>query len=165
MRLWRIGSALHQVWSGEGARLKGGRWNQPGTLAIYAATSHASAALEILVHGNIGRVPRGFRCVTIDIPDDAPIDRVAPDAVRILCVRRRLAAPAGGAGAAGAFGGDARHGLERGGESVAFCVRTHHRRRGAAGAVGSSAAGAGRGRGPMTASPPVPVFPIPALRL
>jgi RES domain-containing protein len=81
MRLWRIGSALHPVWSGEGARLKGGRWNQPGTPAIYAATSYASAVLEILVHGNIGRVPRGVRYVTIDIPDDARIDRVAPDAV------------------------------------------------------------------------------------
>jgi RES domain-containing protein len=81
MRLWRIGSALHPVWSSEGARLKGGRWNQPGTPAIYAATSYASAVLEILVHGNIGRVPRGFRYVTIDIPDDARTDRVAPDAV------------------------------------------------------------------------------------
>jgi RES domain-containing protein len=81
MRLWRIGSALHPVWSSEGARLKGGRWNQPGTPAIYAATSYASAVLEILVHGNIGRMPRGFLYVTIDIPDDARIDRVAPDAV------------------------------------------------------------------------------------
>ncbi len=81
MRLWRIGSALYPVWSSEGARLKGGRWNQPGTPAIYAATSYASAVLEILVHGNIARMPRGFRYVTIDVPDDAPIDQVAPDAV------------------------------------------------------------------------------------
>jgi RES domain-containing protein len=81
MRLWRIASALHPVWSSEGARLKGGRWNQPGTPAIYAATSYAAAALEILVHSTIGRVPRGFRYVTIDIPDDARIDRVEPDAV------------------------------------------------------------------------------------
>jgi RES domain-containing protein len=81
MRLWRIGNALHPVWSGEGARLKGGRWNQPGTPAIYAATSYASAALEILVHGNIGRMPRDFRYMTIDIPDDAPIDHAAPEAV------------------------------------------------------------------------------------
>ncbi len=81
MRLWRIGSALYPVWSGEGARLKGGRWNLPGTPAIYAATSYASAALEILVHGNIGRMPRGFRYVTLEVPDDARIDRVAPGAV------------------------------------------------------------------------------------
>jgi RES domain-containing protein len=81
MRLWRIASALYPVWNSEGARLKGGRWNQPGTPAIYAATSYASAALEILVHSTIGRVPRGFRYVTIDIPDDTRIDRVEPDAV------------------------------------------------------------------------------------
>jgi RES domain-containing protein len=77
MRLWRIGNALFPVWSAEGARLKGGRWNLPGTPAIYAATSFASAALETLVHANIGRVPRNARYVTIDIPDDAPVTRLA----------------------------------------------------------------------------------------
>ncbi len=78
MRLWRIGSGLHPVWSGEGARLKGGRWNRPGTPAIYAATSYASAILEILVHANIGRIPGNFRTVAIDLPDSARIDRVSP---------------------------------------------------------------------------------------
>ena len=76
MRLWRVGGALFPVWSAEGARLKGGRWNLPGTPAIYAATSYASATLETLVHANIGRLPRGFRYVTIDIPDDAPVERL-----------------------------------------------------------------------------------------
>ena len=76
MRLWRIGSALFPVWSAEVARLKGGRWNQPRTPAIYAATSYASAALETLVHANIGRVPRGFHYITIDVPDDAPVERL-----------------------------------------------------------------------------------------
>ncbi len=76
MRLWRIGSALFPVWSAEGARLKGGRWNIAGTPAIYAATSYASAALETLVHANIGRMPRGFVYVAIDIPDDAPVERM-----------------------------------------------------------------------------------------
>lgn len=81
MRLWRIASALYPVWSGEGARLKGGRWNQPGTPAIYAATSYALAVLEVLVHGNVGRVPRGFRYVVAEVPDDTRVDRVAEDAV------------------------------------------------------------------------------------
>jgi RES domain-containing protein len=81
VRLWRIGSALFPVWSAEGARLKGGRWNHPGTPAVYAATSYASAALEILVHANIGRMPNGFRYVAIDIPDDAPVDVLGLDAV------------------------------------------------------------------------------------
>lgn len=81
MRLWRIGNALFPVWSAEGARLKGGRWNQPGTPAIYAATSFASAALEALVRANTGRLPRDARYVTIDIPDDAPIGRLTAEEV------------------------------------------------------------------------------------
>lgn len=81
MRLWRIGSGLYPVWSSEGARLKGGRWNHPGTPAIYASASFALAALEVLVHGNIGRVPRNSRYVRIDLPEDAPVDRI--DAVDV----------------------------------------------------------------------------------
>jgi len=79
--LWRIGSAAFPVWSGECARLRGGRWNRPGTPAIYAATSYASAVLEMLVHSNIGRVPPGLRHVVIDIPDDAPVETLTADDV------------------------------------------------------------------------------------
>jgi RES domain-containing protein len=75
MLLWRIASALYPVWHSDGARLRGGRWNRPGTPAIYAATSYASAALEVLMHANIGRLPAGFCYVTADVPDDAPIAR------------------------------------------------------------------------------------------
>lgn len=81
MRLWRIGVAAFPVWSGDGARLKGGRWNRPGTPAIYAATSYAAALLEILVHTNIGRVPPALRHVRIDIPDDAMVETLSPDDV------------------------------------------------------------------------------------
>ena len=81
MRLWRIGVAAFPVFSGDGARLKGGRWNQRGTPAIYAATSYASALLEILVHTNIGRVPPALRHVRIDIPDDAVVETLGPEDV------------------------------------------------------------------------------------
>jgi len=76
-RLWRIGSAAFPVWSSEGARRHGGRWNRPGTPAIYAATSYASAVLEVLVHANLGRVPPGLRHVTADLPEGAPVDTLA----------------------------------------------------------------------------------------
>jgi RES domain-containing protein len=79
MRLWRFGSSTYPLWSGEGARLKGGRWNQKGTLAIYSAATFAVGVLEVMVHANIGRVPRGTRFITIDIPDDIRIDRVRPE--------------------------------------------------------------------------------------
>jgi RES domain-containing protein len=49
---WRIVKAKHSTtaFDGEGARLFGGRWNSPGSPVVYAATSTALAALEMLVH-------------------------------------------------------------------------------------------------------------------
>jgi RES domain-containing protein len=39
-----------EAFSGEGARLYGGRWNSAGHAAVYAAGSRALAVLEMLVH-------------------------------------------------------------------------------------------------------------------
>jgi RES domain-containing protein len=49
---WRITKAKHakSAFSGEGARLYGGRWNSPGTAMIYSAQSQSLAVLEVLVH-------------------------------------------------------------------------------------------------------------------
>jgi RES domain-containing protein len=49
---WRIVKRKHvkNAFSGDGARLFGGRWNNPGVPLIYTATSQSLAALEILVH-------------------------------------------------------------------------------------------------------------------
>src|SRR5579863_2956900 len=49
---WRIVKRKHarSAFSGEGARLYGGRWNQPGVSLVYAAESQSLAALEIVVH-------------------------------------------------------------------------------------------------------------------
>jgi RES domain-containing protein len=79
MRLWRIGNRFHPVWSSDGARLKGGRWNQRGSPAAYTAESFALAVLEVLVHAGIGRVPVTARYVTADVPDDVPVDRVVAE--------------------------------------------------------------------------------------
>lgn len=38
------------AFSGEGARLHGGRWNSPGTRVVYVASSVSLATLELLVH-------------------------------------------------------------------------------------------------------------------
>jgi RES domain-containing protein len=53
---WRIISAHRAVdaFSGEGARLFGGRWNSEGIPMVYVAESMALAALEILVHVDDG---------------------------------------------------------------------------------------------------------------
>jgi RES domain-containing protein len=49
---WRITKRKHakSAFTGEGARLYGGRWNSPGTAIIYTAESQSLAVLEILVH-------------------------------------------------------------------------------------------------------------------
>ena len=52
LTVWRIVKQKHAktAFSGEGARLYGGRWNHPGTAMIYAAESQSLAILEMLVH-------------------------------------------------------------------------------------------------------------------
>jgi RES domain-containing protein len=75
VRLWRIAGAHHAVWSGEGARLHGGRWNPPGLAAIYAGTSYAIAALEILVHAGTASVPRNLLYVQASLPEGTGAER------------------------------------------------------------------------------------------
>jgi RES domain-containing protein len=81
MRLWRIAGASYPVWSGEGARIAGARWNPAGVSVIYTGTSFAISALEILVHANIGAIPRRFNYVFANVPDDASIEEL--DVARI----------------------------------------------------------------------------------
>ena len=52
MQAWRITQQKHAraAFSGEGARLYGGRWNSPGVAMVYAAQSQSLAVLEVLVH-------------------------------------------------------------------------------------------------------------------
>ena len=49
---WRITKTteIRKAFSGEGARLYGGRWNSKGIAVVYAAATRSLAMLEILVH-------------------------------------------------------------------------------------------------------------------
>lgn len=49
---WRIIHKRHakEAFSGEGAKLYGGRWNPPGYPAVYTADSLSLAMLELIVH-------------------------------------------------------------------------------------------------------------------
>src|SRR5207244_4767494 len=49
---WRLVKTknLSHAWTGEGARLYGGRWNNVGIKMVYTADSLALALLEVLVH-------------------------------------------------------------------------------------------------------------------
>jgi RES domain-containing protein len=70
LRLWRIVTGPHPVWSGEGARLYGQRWNPPGLPAIYTGTSFAICLIALLVHANRKSPPSGARFVEAEVPDD-----------------------------------------------------------------------------------------------
>ncbi len=52
MEAWRITKARKtaDAFSGEGARLFGGRWNNPGVRMVYTAGSRSLAILEVLAH-------------------------------------------------------------------------------------------------------------------
>jgi len=49
---WRLIKArlAAQAFSGEGARMHGGRWSSPGTSVVYISETISLAALEVLVH-------------------------------------------------------------------------------------------------------------------
>jgi RES domain-containing protein len=78
LRLWRIVTGPHPVWSGEGARRFGQRWNPPGLPAIYAGTSFAVCLLEVLVHANRKSPPSAARYVEAEIPGDVAREAFDP---------------------------------------------------------------------------------------
>lgn len=61
---------LATAFSGEGARLHGGRWNSPSLPMIYTASSLSLATLEVLVHLEEREVLlRLFSWIAIGIPE------------------------------------------------------------------------------------------------
>jgi len=63
--------------SGEGARRYGGRWNPPGTGALYAAESRALAVLETFVHLTLEARALRFVLFTLELPARTKLDRHA----------------------------------------------------------------------------------------
>ena len=73
---WRIIKARHKddAFSGEGARLRGGRWNSKGTAIIYTAGSLALAAMEMVVNLPRPKLLREFVRIPVQIPLNLIID-------------------------------------------------------------------------------------------
>ena len=70
MRLFRIAKQQYiEDFSGEGARLYGGRWNKRGTNMVYFSTSLSLSVLEILVHFNQEYAPQDLYYVEVEISD------------------------------------------------------------------------------------------------
>jgi RES domain-containing protein len=74
---YRIAKARHArtAFSGEGARLAGGRWNLPGETVVYASATLALAAIETFVHLGDDAVHVDFVWFRIHIPDSVRIQR------------------------------------------------------------------------------------------
>ena len=75
VHLWRVASDTPswtaEDMSGKGAASKGARWNHPGELVTYAATSISLAAWETRAHfGRGAALPWNRFLVRIDVPDD-----------------------------------------------------------------------------------------------
>lgn len=75
IQVYRIADARHPIWSGQGAALFGGRWNNPGESLIYTSLSYACAMLEVLIHSSIGRVPKNHKCVVATIGSNVSVER------------------------------------------------------------------------------------------
>src|SRR5260370_5205633 len=78
MRLWRICRAGHAAaaFSGEGARLFGGRWNSEGVRVVYTSPSLALAAVETFVHLEPNLQPDDLVSIEAEIPDDIATERL-----------------------------------------------------------------------------------------
>lgn len=79
LSVWRLVTArfAESAFSGDGARLYGGRWNRKGVPLVYTAATQSLAMLEMLVQDE----PLRARYVMIEarIPQGVQIDRVKPE--------------------------------------------------------------------------------------
>lgn len=74
---WRLVRASHAgiAFSGEGARLTGGRWNSVGVPMVYTSDSVTTAALEILAQGlGFPLLLNGWMSCPVTFPSDAVED-------------------------------------------------------------------------------------------
>jgi RES domain-containing protein len=80
MRLWRICRAIHaaKAFSGEGARIFGGRWNSQGVSVVYTSPSLALAAVETFVHLEPNLRPDDLVSIAAEISDNIHTDRLDP---------------------------------------------------------------------------------------
>jgi RES domain-containing protein len=64
------------VLSGNGAALKGARWNSIGIEMIYTASNRSLAMAEVAVHLSLATLPDDYMIMTIYIPDDISMTKL-----------------------------------------------------------------------------------------
>ncbi len=78
---WRFVKEKHikDAFSGEGARLYGGRWNYSGIPVVYLSEHLSLAVLEQLVHINFDERPIRYAYIHVEIPDNIRIEEIQSD--------------------------------------------------------------------------------------
>lgn len=81
IEVWRICARRHarRAFSGDGARLHGGRWNPPGIALVYTAGSLSLATLELFVHLDPGNLPSDLVAISATIPDGVDLETISMD--------------------------------------------------------------------------------------
>ena len=90
----KYADSVEVLLSGDGAREWGGRFNSPGTRAVYCSTTLSLAALEILVHAPRLDILPEYRFLKINVPDQAieHLDRTDAGGDTVALGDRRLGA-------------------------------------------------------------------------
>jgi RES domain-containing protein len=80
-KAWRLvrRKRLSDAFTGEGARLGGGRWNHPGTRVVYVSESLSLAALEQFIHftRNDIALARTLLAIPVEIPAELKVIEVS----------------------------------------------------------------------------------------
>lgn len=76
MRVWRIASAAHATFDGEGARRYGSRWTPRGIPAVFTSATLSLAALERFVTTDPDLEPVGLVTIAVDIETNIAIETV-----------------------------------------------------------------------------------------
>jgi RES domain-containing protein len=77
-RVWRLCKRQYaaQAFSGLGAKLYGGRWNEEGLAVVYTADSLSLAALETFVHLDPELLPADYLAIAADLPGQLRLTRI-----------------------------------------------------------------------------------------
>ena len=78
MRIWRIVTARHAAFDGEGCRRYGSRWTPRGLPAVFASATLSLAVLERFVHTDPDLEPPDLVAVPVDIPAAVVVESIAP---------------------------------------------------------------------------------------
>jgi RES domain-containing protein len=77
VRVWRIASAAHAAFDGEGARRYGSRWTPRGRGAVFASATLSLAALERFVHVDPDVDREDLVSIAVDLGAGVTVESVA----------------------------------------------------------------------------------------